>query len=216
MENKNNFLPEDYKLPESRYMKLVQGDNRFRIMSSPIIGNEFWTEVEEKRKPIRRRMNENIEVSELLPYPNDKISHFWAFVVWNYQTNKLMILELKQKGVMKAITGLSRDEDWGSPVGNEGYDIVVNKTGEKMATEYSVIAKPKKKLADEIITAYEEANIDLEELFKGGDPFKTATNTIPSSNTNSVTNGVGVADNVTTEVDISDFDDFLKKEQVKL
>lgn len=184
----NEWLPKEYKLPEpgSGYMRLEQGDNKFRVMSSPVIGNEFWIDEGDKRKPVRRKMNENIETSEL--GADDKIKHFWAFVVWNYQTDGVAILELTQKSIMKAITNLTKDEDWGSPVGDEGYDIVINRTGEKMDTEYSVIAKPKKKLAPEILEAFEKTNINLGALFSGDDPFTTSA----------------------TEVNIDDFNEFEK------
>ena len=174
----NDFLPTGYTVPNSTsgYMKLEQGDNKFRPMGSPVMGQEFWIDTKgddgkPKREPVRRRIGENIDVGELTD-PEGRIKHFWAFVVWNYNSNSLQVLEITQKTIMKSITNLTKDEDWGSPVGNEGYDIVINKTGEKMETEYSVIAKPKKKLTPEIMKAYDTTTVNLEALFSNDDPFK--------------------------------------------
>jgi hypothetical protein len=69
---------------------------------------------------------------------------------------------------MKAIIA---DKDWGSPVGEDGYDFVITKSGEKKETEYQVTPKPKAKLDKSIIELYKKSGIDLDELYKGGNPF---------------------------------------------
>ena len=44
MDNVNNgFLPSGYK-EVSNYMKFVDGENRFRILSPAIVGWEYWNE----------------------------------------------------------------------------------------------------------------------------------------------------------------------------
>jgi hypothetical protein len=93
-----------------------------------------------------------------------------AFVVWNYQEKKVQILSVTQKGIMRSIQALTKDEDWGSP---KDFDIVVNKEGEGKETEYQTQPKPKKDLDKAILKHYNEVSINLEALFDGKDPFKT-------------------------------------------
>ena len=164
----NDFLQDDYKVPSKAdgYMKLQQGDNRLRIMGRPIIGYEYWLDTPEGgRKPVRIRMNEKVPMD--IPEP-EKVKHFWAMVVWDYEGKQFKILELTQKGIQKTITGLSRDKDWGTPL---NYDLVINKTGEKMETEYQVVPKPAKGLDETILKAYKALEINLEALYEGKDPF---------------------------------------------
>ena len=174
----SDFLPEGYtvKSTSDNYMKLKTGDNRFRIMTPPILGYEYWVDNENGRKPVRSHMDEVPEISDLPNADPAELKHFWAMVVWNYQMNKVQILEITQKGIQKAITELNRDKDWGSPVGSNGYDIVVNKTGEQKETKYNVIPKPQKPLTADILKAVSEVKIDLNALYSGADPFQsTAT-----------------------------------------
>lgn len=164
-----DFLPQDYKIPDATtgYMRLQQGKNKFRVVSSAIIGNEFWiTKEDGKRSPVRKRMNEQINISEI--EEDEQIKHFWAFIVWNYDTNSLQILELTQKSLQKAIKAYVDNEDYGDP---KGYDITITRDGEKLNTEYSVIASPPKPLNQEIKKLVDTTPINLEALYEGGDPF---------------------------------------------
>ena len=160
-----DFLPQGYEPPKSQlgnYMKLQQGDNRFRVLSKPIIGWLDW----DNNKPLRFRSNEKPSAPI---NPAKPIKHFWAFVVWNYETKSLQILEITQSGIQQQITGIARDPDWGSPF---DYDLSINKTGQEKETKYVVNPKPHKAIADEIQSALISAKINLEALFSGGDPFE--------------------------------------------
>jgi len=47
------FIPDDYEIPQtSSYMKLELGENKFRALSSVVLGYEYWTN---KNKPIRSK-----------------------------------------------------------------------------------------------------------------------------------------------------------------
>jgi hypothetical protein len=179
----NDFLPENYEVPSSsnQYMKFLPGENRFRILSSPIVGNEFWlTTSDGKPKPIRRRLNEKISLDELEHKDSSDVRHFWAMPVLDYADSRIKILEITQKRIQRAIKELSKDKDWGTPL---LYDIVVNKKGEGMETEYSVIPKPKKPLDEPFVNAWLELKsngFDLEALFSGGDPFANNAEIIPA------------------------------------
>jgi len=160
----NEFLPKEYEVPASKgnYMKFQEGANRFRILSSPIIGYEWFEEKEDgTKKPVRVAMG--VTLPKL-----DGIKHFWAMPIWDYEEEKVKILEITQKGLMTSIKALASDEDWGSPV---NYDLVVTREGKSMDTKYSLNPKPAKELSGEIIIAFKEAHVDLDALFRGEDPF---------------------------------------------
>lgn len=170
--NKKAFLPNDYNIPESEsnYLKFPnEGSYKFRIMSSPVMGFEYWTEVDGKRTPNRIRMGETVETSVCDPAD---LKHFWAMIVWNYAIEKAQILHLTKKTIQKPLRALAQDKDWGSPVGEDGYDIVITRTGLTLNdTEYSVTPKPQKKLKEGIEQFVKDLNINLEALFDGEDPF---------------------------------------------
>lgn len=163
MENNNDFLPTGYEQPKSggNYMKLQKGENKFRILSKPIIGWEDWDD----KKPLRFKMNEKPLKSI---DPSRKIKHFWAFFVWNYSTEKVEVLQITQAGIQSAIAGFSKDADWGNPF---GYDIKVIRTGEGMETEYQVNPVPHKPISAKVKEEFESNPLNLDALFTGGDPF---------------------------------------------
>lgn len=160
----DNFLPEGYEVPskDNGYMKLEQGENRFRILSKALLGVEIWTA---ERKPVRFRPEEKFEMK---PEYTGSPKHFWAFVVWNYQKNQIQILEITQKTIMNAISNLSRNSKWGSPF---DYDITIVRTGDGMETEYSITPDPKEPLDPAIKKEFESLKINLEALYESGDPF---------------------------------------------
>jgi len=175
------FLPDTYEVPEapSKYMKLETGENRIRILTSPILGYEWWVtetgEVREKdAKPQKGDKAIRIKMDGRMPADaGETFKHFWAMVVYNYKNESIQILQVNQSTIQKPLKNLAKDEDWGSPVGVDGYDIAITKTGEKLETEYEVRAKPKKKLDEGIMIAFRDMHINLEALYSGDDPFKS-------------------------------------------
>ena len=162
---KEEFAPKGYELPESNsFMKFAQGKNKFRILSSLVTGYEYWTA---DKKCVRSR-TEFTETPGIAVDENgkSKVSHFWVLAVYNYATEFIQQLEITQKGIQKYILGLVNDEDWGNP---KGYDIVVTREGEGMATKYTVAANPHKEMPAEILADYAKANIDLESIFDEND-----------------------------------------------
>ena len=175
-----DFLPKDYTVPEidGSYMKLRQGENQFRILSKSIMGWGVWVNGKPKRfredEGIPMEIQEQADVDEKTGEPR-LARHFMAFVVWNRNSQpkpKLQILELTQKSIKKAITSLNKSKAWGNPTGDGGYDFLITKEGEGFDTEYTVNPAPKEKLDKSIIKAYETADIDLDALYRGDDPFK--------------------------------------------
>ena len=157
------FLPPSYEAPRSAsgYMKLEDGENRIRILTAPILGWEDWKE----KKPLRYRFDDKPDKPIDATKP---IKHFWAFVVWNYKTQLIQVLEITQASIRKRIQALCEDDEWGMPY---SYDIKIVKSGEAVDTEYSVNPTPHKQVDPAIIIAFKDKAINLEALFENGDPF---------------------------------------------
>lgn len=163
-----DFLDPNYKVPEkpSPYMKFHQGENRFRILSKAITGYEGWTQAT-GGKPIRKRPGVTFTTNEVDP---STIKHFWAFFVWNFELSKVQVLQLTQTSLMKPIASLTKNKAWGDPT---KYTIIVDKSGEKLETEYVVNPEPPTALDEEATKAWEaiKDKVNLEALYDAGDPF---------------------------------------------
>lgn len=164
-----NFLPTDYKIPKapSGYMKFEEGLNTIRILSSAIVGYEYWTK---DKKPVRSKtMWEDIPTD--IKVEDDgtvKIKPFWAFVVWNYEAKKVQILEITQNTIMKGIKSLVDNPKWGDP---KKYDIAITRIEENI-TSYNVQGEPPiEEPTEEIMKAYKAKPINLNALYSGEDPF---------------------------------------------
>lgn len=160
-----NFLPEGYTIPEkaSGYMRFQQGLNSMRVLSSAVVGYEYFTE---DNKVVRSKEYPTTT-------PNIKnggyVKAFWAFVVWNYNAKKIQLLEVTQKSIMISIKSLVDNPKWGDP---KMYDIGITRTGEGLETEYTVQGEPPiAEPAKEIIEAYNNKQVNLEALFTNDDPF---------------------------------------------
>jgi hypothetical protein len=167
----NNFLPEGYdKIPSTgRYMKLADGKNTFRVLSSAITGWEYWNDM---GKPVRLKERPSGRPLDIRTESDgrENIKHFWAFVVWNYAEKMVQILEITHKQIMAGIKNLVDDENWGNP---KSYDIMISRNGSGFDTEYVTQAIPPKPLDPKIVAEYEQNPANLSALFGGGDPFAT-------------------------------------------
>lgn len=170
----NDFLPEGYERQETAgsYMKLVDGENRFRVLSSAIVGWEWWEEDGKgNRLPERVRKVDDVPADAWNREKKDRPREFWAFAVYNYDAKAIQILELKQQGIMGDIEKLVRNAKWGSP---KEYDLAIirTKTGtQAFDVEYSVMPEPKEELEAGIMQTYKDMQIDLTALYRGDDPF---------------------------------------------
>jgi hypothetical protein len=145
-------------------MKFQPGLNSIRILSSAIVGYEYFTG---ENKPVRQK--EPFEEMPIDIKQGGKVKPFWAFVVYNYQLKMVQILELTQKSIMTAIKALVDNPKWGVP---QNYDIAITKTGEGMDTEYTVQGEPPiAEPSEEIKAAFAAKYVNLEALFVGADPF---------------------------------------------
>lgn len=180
-----SFLPDKYDVPEtpSKYMKLEEGQNRFRILSSAKVGYEWWKD--DPNNPGQRsvfRCRDLSEIPDDVPLEgDDRAVHFWSFIVWNYQMTKdkdgkpvggIQLLQIKQKSIQTDLKGLTDNPDWGDP---HKYNITINKvkTGSRnVDVEYSVVPSPHSELDPKIQKQYEDMHIDLDVIYEGGNPFE--------------------------------------------
>ncbi len=160
------FLPDDHKLPSSssdNYFKPAEGENKVRILSSPIIGWEDW----DNKKPVRFKYAQKPLSSFDASKP---VKYFWAMIVWNYKEEKIQIWSITQSSIYKRLESLSRDSDWGAPF---FYDIKIFKSGKEKDTKYDINPTPHKDVHPYLIEQFNEKRCRLEALFENGDPFAT-------------------------------------------
>jgi hypothetical protein len=157
MTSNNDFLPEGYEVPTSggSYFKLKQGQNTFRVISKPVIGWLGWTN---DNKPERRKSKDDFAGVDL----KDKVKHFWAFGVYDLNTNTVQVMELTQATILNALTELFKNPAWGSPF---GYNITITKTGESLETSYTVTPTPPSELPNSAQDKVLETPLNLEALF---------------------------------------------------
>jgi hypothetical protein len=108
------FLPENYERPASsggNYLKFVDGPNKVRILSAPLIGHLYWTK---DNKPVRSpEAFKGVPDDARLDDGKFKSKFFWAMAVWNYATSAVQIMEITQASIQGPIEDLAVNEDWG-------------------------------------------------------------------------------------------------------
>lgn len=184
---KNSFLPtptESFQIPTkaSQFMKLEQGENEFRILSSLVEGFVFFTE---DNKPIRRRIERDKDgaVIKSSEFSREELiqlkarkekgviespKYFWLFLVYNVKLKKFQVLELTQQKVIKTMTEYLKKEDWSEP---STYNFTITKTGSSLDTSYTVTTSVPKKLPQEVLDTLEGLVYNLDNIFEGGYPF---------------------------------------------
>ena len=164
-----NFLPTGYEVPKGaggNYLKLEQGETRFRIISNPIVGTLYWVdEPGGGRKPLRYQ-----EAPKQAPAnAKDKPKHFWAMAVLH--KGEVKIFEVTQKALLNALKNLASNPEWGHP---SQYDVIVTRTGSGMDSEYSLTPCPKKALGAADIKTAQGTQVELDRLYDGENPFEVA------------------------------------------
>ena len=169
-------LPKNVAIPKSsQFGKFKLGVNRYRILSDVITGWVGWKD----KKPFRHEG----DVCKIKPEQVDlnqsgkpNINYFWAMVVWSYNDKAIQVLEITPKTIMTPLYDYEQSEDWGDL---KEYDIEIDKKVEGEKTSYTVRAIPPKKVSQDIINAYAETKVDLQELFKGGYPMEIPKEDVP-------------------------------------
>lgn len=165
-----SFYPSTYVKKEAPndYMKLSEGSHRVRILTSPIIGFQSWKINPETNKDEPQRVK-TFQEAVKLPSKDGKIQEFNAFIVWDYETKMIRLLNITQPSIKDWIYNQTLDEDWNDPT---TYDIVITRTGKTMTdTRYACSTKLPKKLDDEASGAFKAVKIVPENYFAGGHPI---------------------------------------------
>jgi hypothetical protein len=137
----NSFFKEqDSTIPNtSNYLKLVEGTHKFRILGSAIVGWEFFNE---ENKPVRSR--EPFDETPNIKTGGD-VKKFWMFPVYNYDADRIQLLEVSQKSIQGQMKDYIDNPDWGTPEKGEVFEYdftIIRKGTTKNDTEYKVITSP--------------------------------------------------------------------------
>ena len=149
-----DFNVADYDAPRfpsgSSYLKLDSGEKTtLRFLSLSIVGWQWWTEDDEgTMRPNRVRKEDEKDIDP--DYKKDA-KFFWSVTV--YANEEIQVWTFTQRTVQTAIQNLMKSKSWGDP---RGYDIVVNKTGKGLGTEYAVMPESKKKTGAKVSKLFEE------------------------------------------------------------
>lgn len=191
MSKNEAFLDENYEVPTSGggFTKLELGENRFRILSSPLLLWVVWLD----GSPSRVKYTGPDSKPAKGAGQKDSVKHAWGLVVWNYKTEAIEVFELDKQDVISSLATHAKDADWGHP---KGYDVVITKKGSGMDTEYSLIAKPHTAPAQVIIDGFVETPINLANLLTDASPFLTSAGS-PESTTEAAPAKVVTAENWT-------------------
>jgi hypothetical protein len=153
------------------YFKPVIGQNKILIVGDAITGYEYWT-AEDKPVRSKTKFNEPLDNPKVRQVKNQKTGEmedktdgqkfFWAMPVYDFKDETFKLWQVTQKGLRDNLASLQENADWGNPVGN--YTINIDRKGEGLLTEYTVMANPvkDKKALDAIIAKYATNTIDVD------------------------------------------------------
>ena len=172
------FKPKDFdKSQVGNYTKMEDGANKIRVLEPPITGYVYWEDVNGNivpRNEMAGKGGKPVRAPDYDDFSNlqkGAMRGFAAMVVWNYQADKVQILEVRQIVIINALEALTMSKSWQDVT---EFDIIITKTRtgtQPTDVEYSVMPEPKEELSEEIKDAFKNSNIDIKALFRGADPF---------------------------------------------
>lgn len=169
-----------------RPSKIVSGTTvRFALLSEePVEGYELWADgPDEKAMSFRwdheptpaqidARLGEYTRRMNREGTAPDPLKFFIALPVYNYETGRVEVFELNQKGLIREIDSLSQSDDWNLLE----CDLNLSKSGAGLGTEYKLLPANRKKGMDEVLAeAWAETQavgFDLSEVIVNGNPFR--------------------------------------------
>jgi len=175
-----SFLPEGYKEPvKSNYMSFIEGNNTFRILGPAKVGNEYWSE--ELVDGVKKGVSHRLPVDAKIPLDKvmtDKFGQlnckfFWAFPVYNFNAQKIQILQIKQPSIRKQMTPYLDNPKWGNKTPFEYNFTVTSGKSPDGKTVYQTVAEPKEAIDEKILKDFKELNLDMQTWMDGKDPFNS-------------------------------------------
>jgi len=155
---------EGYERPKnwSKYAKIEHGENKFRVLSEPITWRVYFNH---DSKPVRVKSMDEVNLSDIWTgkFWKQDPAHFWTFVVRDYQSECVNILEVTKKSVLEKFEEYLDDDDFSDP---SEYDITITKTGQAKETRYSFKVWKHTKISKEIAKEFKERTIVLWNLFE--------------------------------------------------
>ena len=174
----NQWMPENFEaVPQtsSDFMKLQLWENRFRIMSNPIVWYATWVQEEGKPKPLRSKEKLKEEPSNINigQYWKQFNKYFRAFVVWDYREECFKFLDLNKQGVLSDMENQFTIEWKEDP---RMYDISITKSWSGTDTEYKLWVKDNKEVTADIKNLWKELapHIDMDKHYEWGYVLKDA------------------------------------------
>lgn len=167
--------------------KVAAGSSvRFALLSDePLEMYECWGEGPDgKAKPFRFAQEPTpddiaVELGDFTRRTNrdgtgvEPVKFALALPVFNFDTNRVEVLQLTQRSLIRELDGISQMPDYEDIL---AIDFILGKEGAGLNTEYKLTPVPRKKGTDKTIAeAWEDArsaDFDLNRLLIGGDPFK--------------------------------------------
>jgi hypothetical protein len=155
------------------YFKPAIGQNKILIVGDAVIGYEYWT-AEDKPVRSKAKFNEPLDNPKVRQVKNQKTGEmenktdgqkfFWAMPVYDFKDETFKLWQVTQKGLRDNLASLQTNADWGNPVGQ--YTINIDRKGEGLLTEYTVMANPvkDKKVLDAIMAKYAQSPMNVDEM----------------------------------------------------
>lgn len=151
------------------YFKPAIGQNKILIVGDAVTGYEYWTNQDKcvrsatkfaDTPDIKIRQVKNVKTGEM-ESKEDTQKFFWAMPVYDYKDEVIKLWQVSQKSLKENLASLQANSDWGNPVGQ--YTISIDRKGEGLLTEYTVMANPvkDKKPLDAIMAKYGENLMDV-------------------------------------------------------
>jgi hypothetical protein len=161
------------------------GSVRFALLSDePLEGWECWGSANGTNRPFRFDFEPTYEdiVAEMGEFePREgrggpgtaDVKFFIALPVYSFDSGKVQVLQLTQKTLIKELDAISQLDEYENLL---EFDFSVSKKGSGLTTEYAIRPLPRKKGAQEHLSAAwieaQAEGFDISRLLTGANPFK--------------------------------------------
>ena len=148
-----------YEVPsDNSFFSLKPGKNRLRLVTEPseVIQHETKTDGKWGTTDCKGTGCE-------LCTKGLKLRYRFAYIAIDRKDEKLYVLEIG-KSIFRQIIAYATDEEYGDP---KQYDLTIDKEGEKLNTQYKVIASPKKSpLTEEELKLIKETELTIDSAYE--------------------------------------------------